>query len=186
MPSQRVLTALEDWRSEFEDDRIIKARDRVTGHTDTRYVKRSFRKIADQLGLEAISFGSCRMVFALSPHRVLKVGYSRFGMRSNLLEAEASRDLPRRLRATVYDVASDGLWLVQERASKQRINMRYSEARQLRLALERAFDDYVNDFHSGNIGRRRDGSLILLDLEFLNRRVRPYDSAELRRYLNYA
>ena len=186
MPSQRVLTVLEDWRSEFEGDRIIKARDRVRGRTNNKHVDWTFHEIADQLELEAISFGSCRMVFALSPHRVLKVGYSRFGMRSNRLEAEAARELPRRLRATVYDAASDGLWLVQERASTQDIDMRRSEARQLRLALERAFGDHINDFHSGNVGRRRDGSLILLDLEFLNRRVRPYDSAEMRRYLNYA
>ncbi len=186
MLPDHILTVLEDWRSEFESDSIIQQRDGTRGHTNNKHVEWIFHEIAGQLGLEAISFGSCRMVFALSPRRVLKVGYSRFGMRSNQLEAEAAHDLPRRLRATVYDVASDGLWLVQERASEQHIDMRRSEARQLRLALERAFGDYINDFHSGNVGRRRDGSLILLDLEFLNRRVRPYDSAELRRYLNYA
>ncbi len=146
----------------------------------------TFHEIADQLGLEAISFGFCRMVFALSPNRVLKVGYSRFGMRSNQLEAEAAHDLPRRLRATVYDVAPDGLWLVQERVdSAKRVDMRRKEARQLRDALERAFGRYVHDFHSANVGRRVGGGLVIFDLEFLNRSTWPGDAADLRRYLNY-
>ena len=64
MLPQRVLTALEDWRSEFESDSIIYHRDRSGPRLNKRHVRKTCLEIAGQLGLEAISFGSCRMVFA--------------------------------------------------------------------------------------------------------------------------
>lgn len=181
MLPQRALTSLEDWRSEFESDSIIYRRDRSGSRLNKRHVRKTFHEIADQLGLEAVSFGSCRMVFALDGRRVLKVGFSRYGMNANRLEAEASKILPVSLHAKVYDVAPDGLWLVQERVDcTEQPDMRSSEPRRLRSALRKAYGHYVNDLHFNNVGRRADGSLVVCDLETF--RPRPV-AANLHRYL---
>lgn len=180
MLPQRALTALEDWRSEFESDSIIYRRDRSGPRLNKRQVRKTCLQIAGQLGLEAISFGSCRMVFALDSQRVLKVGFSRYGMNANRLEAEASKLLPVSLHASVYDVAPDGLWLVQERVDcTEQPDMRSSEPRRLRSALRKAYGHYINDLHFNNVGRRADGSLVVCDLETF----RPRPAANLHRYL---
>ena len=185
MLAQHILTVLEDWRSEFESDRIIAVRDRFPKGHDKDHVRKIFFEIAAQLRLPAVSFGSCRMVFALDAARVLKVGFSRFGMRANRLEAGAARDLPRSLHAEVYEASPDGLWLVQERVTLDRsIDMRRHEARHLRRDLEMAVGRFIHDFYSGNVGRKGDGSLVILDLEFLNRLTWPGSDPAARRYLN--
>lgn len=153
MLPQHILTVLEDWRQEIESNSLFRRR-KIVVH-----------KIANQLGLEAISSGRRRMVFALSPDRVLKVGLSRFGMDANLSEANASHRLPRHLHAVVHDVAADGLWLVQERV-KCGADMRRKDAKRLRQDIETC-GRFFFDMHRNNIGHRPDGTLVAADLEGL-------------------
>lgn len=188
MLSQHILTVLEDWRSEFESDAIVNIRDfSQVERRNKRYVRKTFNEIAEQLGLSAISFGSCRMVFALDEKRVLKVGFSRWGLQANILEAKISNNLSPEIHAVVHAAAQDGLWLVQECVQAVDIDLRTKESVRLRKALSESAgcSPYVTDFRRNNVGRRPNGSLVLLDLELLSGEAPINGTEHVRRYLNW-
>jgi len=183
MPSLHVLTVLEDWRSEFESDGIIKVRDRRgRGRKDRRFVKKTFLDLAYDLDLQPVAYGSCRMTFVLDKGHVLKVGFSRFGMRANLRESWASSVLPTAIHAVVYAVAPDGLWLVQERVRRFRLDFRTRRARKLAQAIKQSTGQAKIDPHKGNFGLREDGTVVMLDLEFLGS-LQPTEDQTIKRHL---
>lgn len=188
MLSQHILTVIEDWRSEFENDTIITIRDlSQQRRRNKKYVNTIFHEIAKQLGLPAISLGSCRMVFGLDGTRVLKIGFSRWGLQANILEAEIAKHLSPEIHAVVHAAAQDGLWLMQESVQSVDIDLRTKEAMRLRKALSESAgcSPYVTDFCRNNVGRRPNGSLVLLDLELLSGGASINGTEHVRRYLNW-
>lgn len=149
-------------RPRIQEDRIAYFRDVREGDLDDL-----LPDLADEIGLPLLGYGSARMVFALSDDKVLKVALTRYGMQANRRELFAATRLPQNLVAQVYEGDADGLWLVQERvqilddASKDLRPRMWAISNDIREIIPQA----QSDVHYGNFGYRRDGSLVMVDLE---------------------
>ena len=180
MLAPKIQEVLDAWRDEFASDRLIWMRDRShRGRMHRLYVRRKIQELGNQLALQPLGLGSSRMVFALSATRVLKVAFSQHGFQANRQEAEASKKLPRELHAVVRAVAGDGLWLIQERV-RPVTTPRVKGISKLRAQVEETIGVRFWDMRTANVGYRRDGSLVLIDLEDV---ATPVGGATIPRYL---
>ena len=149
-----------------------------------------FSAWADRLGLRYVGCGSGRATFLFDRQHVLKIGYTRCGMQGNRRERLATMLLPPEIHAQVYDCAEDGLWLLQERVSRLPAGSKrrdpfqpWGKFRAVMQTAEETVPGAVVDMEIENFGRRKDGQIVLVDIENfgpLSQVLRPGETEELR------
>lgn len=161
-----MLTALEDWRSEIEDNRLRLSSSSV-GLSGPRRIPTQLQDLIEGIGLPVLGVGSCRLVFELERRLVLKVGFTAMGMAANRRELSAYNAVGDVFCAKVLAVEPAGLWLVQERVE---VPQRLKRATWMRVLnqVQRRYGYVCFDAHSQNFGRRPNGDLVLVDLEHVS------------------
>ncbi len=167
VPNARVLTALEDWRAEIEDDRLLLPETTST-YAGPRRIPKKLRGLVESVGLPVIGLGSCRLVFEMDDmgqRLALKVGFTQMGLYANQHEFEISQDLEKEMCATVYAMDDAGLWLIQRFVAIPR-HLPFRQFCDLKSWIKE--HGYIHwDAVRKNFGLLPDGRLVMVDLESL-------------------